>query len=416
MFRPLELYIGLRYTRAKRRNHFISFISLVSTLGVALGITVMITVLSVMNGFQTEVRDRILGMASHATITGVDGRLTDWRALSQRVQPQAEIVGEAPYVEGQAMLINGQQVSGALLRGVLPAEEPEVSDVSEHMKSGKLIDLQAGEYGIVLGSELAAVLGANPGDKITLVTPEATVTPAGVLPRLRRFTVAGIFEVGMQEYDRTAAFIHIEDARRLFDLPDGVVSGLRLKLKDLFRAPAVSRELTQHLSGAYWISDWTREHVNFFRAVQMEKTIMFIIMLLIVAVAAFNIVSTLVMLVTDKQVDIAILRTLGLTPRQVMAIFIIQGTIIGLAGTALGVLGGTSLALNLEALVGWLEQVLGTQFLPPDVYYISELPSDVHLGDVLRISIAAFFLSVIATIYPAWRAARTQPAAALHYE
>jgi lipoprotein-releasing system permease protein len=416
MFHPLELYIGLRYTRAKRRNHFISFISLVSILGVALGITVMITVLSVMNGFQTEVRDRILGMASHATISGFDGQLENWRVLASRIGDQAQVVGDAPYIEGQAMLVNGQQVSGALLRGVLPAEEPHVSEVGEHMRYGKLSDLEPGEYGIILGSELAAALDAHPTDKVTVVTPEASVTPAGILPRLRRFTVVGIFQVGMQEYDRTSAFIHIEDAARLFELPEGSVSGLRLKLEDLFRAPTVSRNLTQALGGDYWVSDWTRQHVNFFRAVQMEKTIMFIIMLLIVAVAAFNIVSTLIMLVTDKQSDIAILRTLGITPQQVMAIFIIQGTIIGIGGTLLGVLGGTSLALNLESLVAWLEQLLGTQFLPPDVYYISELPSDVQLGDVLRISLSAFALSVVATLYPAWRAARTQPAAALHYE
>jgi lipoprotein-releasing system permease protein len=416
MFRPLELYIGLRYTRAKRRNHFISFISLVSTLGVALGIIVMITVLSVMNGFQTEVRDRILGMASHATITGLSGKLFDWRALAKRIASRSELVGAAPYIEGQAMLVNGQQVSGALLRGVLPAREPQVSDVGEHMKYGRLSDLVAGEYKIILGSELAAALNVLPGDKIMVVTPEATVTPAGILPRLRRFIVGGIFEVGMQEYDRTAAFIHIKDAARLFELPNGAISGLRLRLKDMFSAPAISRELMQQLGGRYWVTDWTQEHANFFRAVKMEKTIMFIIMLLIIAVAAFNIVSTLIMLVTDKQADIAILRTLGLTPRQVMAIFIIQGTIIGLAGVLLGVLGGTSLALNLESLVAWLEHLLGTQFLSPDVYYISELPSDVQLGDVVRISTAAFLLSVVATLYPAWRAARTQPAAALHYE
>ncbi|MDQ4146248.1 MAG: lipoprotein-releasing ABC transporter permease subunit [Pseudomonadota bacterium] len=416
MFRPLELYIGLRYTRAKRRNHFISFISLVSTLGVALGIIVMITVLSVMNGFQTEVRDRILGMASHATITGLSGKLFDWRALARRIASQPDLVGTAPYIEGQAMLVNGQQVSGALLRGVLPAREPQVSDVGEHMKYGRLSDLTAGEYKIILGSELAAALDILPGDKIMVVTPEATVTPAGILPRLRRFIVGGIFEVGMQEYDRNVAFIHIKDAARLFELPNGAISGLRLRLKDMFSAPAISRELMQQLGGRYWVTDWTQGHANFFRAVKMEKTIMFIIMLLIIAVAAFNIVSTLIMLVTDKQADIAILRTLGLTPRQVMSIFIIQGTIIGLAGVLLGVLGGTSLALNLESLVAWLEHLLGTHFLSPDVYYISELPSDVQLGDVLRISIAAFLLSVVATLYPAWRAARTQPAAALHYE
>jgi lipoprotein-releasing system permease protein len=415
MFRPLELFIGLRYTRAKRRNHFISFISLVSMLGVALGITALITVLSVMNGFEKELRVRILGMTSHATITGGGGRLSDWRSLAGTVETQPEVVGVAPYVQGQAMLINGRQVSGALIRGILPAEEPRVSDIGPHMVSGTLEALEPGQYGIVLGVELASALEAIPGDKVIVVTPQASVTPAGVLPRLRRFTVVGLFEVGMYEYDRNTALIDINDASRLFGL-DGDVSGLRLKLEDLFRAPLVTRTLNQVLGPRYWVSDWTRQHANFFRAVRTEKTMMFIILMLIVGVAAFNIVSTLVMVVTDKRSDIAILRTLGLTPMRVMAVFIIQGSVIGLFGNLLGVIGGVSLALNVETLVPALEQLLGHKFLSPDVYYISDLPSDLQLGDVVRISLAALSLTLAATLYPAWRAARTQPADALRYE
>lgn len=415
MFRPLELYIGLRYTRAKRRNHFISFISLISILGVALGITVLITVLSVMNGFQEEVRDRILGMASHATISELDGSLDDWSKLARRVADHPEVVGVAPYVQGQAMLVNGKEVSGTLLRGVLPSEEPQVSDVNEHMVFGELDALDPGEYGIILGSELAASLAVAPGDKVTAITPEANVTPAGMLPRLRRFEVVGLFEVGMYEYDRGTAIIHVEDAARLFHL-DGAVSGLRLKLEDLFRAPSVTRNLVGELEGRYWVSDWTRQHANFFRAVNTEKIMMFIILSLIVAVAAFNIVSTLVMVVTDKQADIAILRTLGLTPSRVMLIFIIQGTLIGLFGTMLGIAGGVALALNVENLVPLIEQLLGMEFLPAEVYYISDLPSDLHLEDVVTIAMIAFVLTVIATLYPAWRAAKTQPAEALRYE
>ena len=415
MFRPIELYIGLRYTRAKRRNHFISFISLISILGVALGITVLITVLSVMNGFEKEVRERILGMASHATVTGYDGRLGNWDVLAAQVALNPEVTGTAPFVQGQAMLANGKEVSGALLRGVLPAEEPQVSDVGNHMLAGSLEDLKSGEYGIVLGIELARSLAVGPGDKVIVITPKATVTPAGILPKLRRFTVTGVFEVGMSDYDRGVAIINIDDAARLFQLNDQV-SGLRLRLEDLFRAPLVTRSLRQELGGNYWVSDWTRQHANYFRAVRTEKTMMFIILMLIVAVAAFNIVSTLVMVVTDKQADIAILRTLGITPAKVMLVFMVQGSVIGLFGTLLGIIGGVSLALNVETIVPALENVLGTKFLSPEVYYISDLPSDLHTSDVIRIASAAFVLTLVATLYPAWRAARTQPAEALRYE
>ncbi|MCP4408955.1 MAG: lipoprotein-releasing ABC transporter permease subunit, partial [Gammaproteobacteria bacterium] len=326
MFRPLELYIGLRYTRAKRRNHFISFISLISILGVALGITVLITVLSVMNGFEKEVRERILGMASHVTISGSGGRLEHWEGLAAQVRDHPQVIGAAPYVQGQAMLVNGKQVSGALIRGVLPTEEPNVSDVGEHMLQGSIDELVSGQYNVVLGVGLAGVLGVGVGDKVIVVTPQATVTPAGILPRLRRFKITGIFEVGMSEYDNGIAVIHVDDASRLFQL-DGNVSGLRLKLQDMFHAPLVTRQMMQTLGMAYWISDWTRQHANYFRAVKTEKTMMLIILMLIVGVAAFNIVSTLIMLVTDKQADIAILRTLGLTPAKVMTIFLVQGTI-----------------------------------------------------------------------------------------
>ncbi len=415
MFRPIELYIGLRYTRAKRRNHFISFISLISILGVALGITVLITVLSVMNGFEKEVRERILGMASHATVSGYDGRLGDWGVLATQVAQNPEVTGTAPFVQGQAMLANGKEVSGALLRGVLPEEEPQVSDVGNHMLAGSLEDLRSGEYGIVLGIELARSLAVGPGDKVIVITPKATVTPAGILPKLRRFTVTGVFEVGMSDYDRGVAILNIDDAARLFQLNDQV-SGLRLRLEDLFRAPLVTRSLRQELGGNYWVSDWTRQHANYFRAVRTEKTMMFIILMLIVAVAAFNIVSTLVMVVTDKQADIAILRTLGITPAKVMLVFMVQGSVIGLFGTILGIIGGVSLALNVETIVPVLENVLGTKFLSPEVYYISDLPSDLHTSDVIRIASAAFILTLVATLYPAWRAARTQPAEALRYE
>ena len=415
MFAPYEVFVGLRYTRAKRRNHFISFISLTSMLGIALGVTALITVLSVMNGFEKELRERILGMASHATISALDGRLTDWREAMTRAREHREVIGAAPFVRSEVMLSQGGVVSGALLRGVLPERESEVSEVGAKMVAGSLDALRPGAFGIVLGTELARHLGVVPGDRVTVVTPEAATTPAGILPRLKRFTVTGLFEVGMYEYDRNLALVHLDDAGRLLRL-DGAVSGVRLKLEDLFLAPRVVREVAGTLGGAFTVRDWTREHANFFRAVQTEKRVMFIILLLIVAVAAFNIVSTLVMTVNDKQADIAILQTLGSTPRSIMTVFIVQGALIGVIGTLLGLAGGISLALNVETLVPAIERLFGIRFLSPDIYYISDLPSDLHWEDVGRIAVMSLLLSLLATLYPAWRASRTQPAEALRYE
>ncbi|HEX9585022.1 MAG TPA: lipoprotein-releasing ABC transporter permease subunit, partial [Gammaproteobacteria bacterium] len=328
MFQPLEIYIGLRYTRAKRRNHFISFISFTSMLGIALGVTALITVLSVMNGFEQELRERILGMASHATISGIDGTLENWTALADRTREHKDVRGVAPYVQAEAMFTRGNLVRGALIRGVLPDREPEVSDVGRYMLEGSLESLRAGEFNVLIGIGLARALGAGVGAKITLVAPHAAVTPAGVLPRLRRFTVSGIFKVDHGQYDSSLAVIHLTDGAKMFRLGDAV-SGLRIKLDDLFDAPRVSRELARAFGGTYWVRDWTQHNANFFRALRTEKTVMFVILTLIVAVAAFNIVSTLVMVVTDKEADIAILRTLGISPRSVMVIFFVQGTVIG---------------------------------------------------------------------------------------
>lgn len=417
MFTPLELNIGLRYLRAKRRNQFISFISLTSMLGIVLGVTALITVLSVMNGFEQELRERILGMASHITITRMDGEgLQNWSELGEAIaQSEPRVVGMAPYVRKEVMLSFGSEVQGSLLRGVLPDLDPKVSDVWQKMVYGELSDLRPGEFGIVLGKGLARKLGVVQGDKVTVVTPQASNTPAGILPRMKRFTVKGVFEVGMFEYDSAMALIHLEDAERLFRLQDGV-TGLRLKLDDMYQAVPVRNQLVNALPGGYWISDWTMRHANLFRAVKIEKTMMFIILLLIVAVAAFNIVSTLVMVVTDKQADIAILRTLGSTPGSIMRIFIVQGVVIGVVGVSIGVVAGVTLALNLGAVVAWLEQVLNIQFMPADIYYINTFPSELHWDDVVKIASISVVLSVLGTLYPAWRASRTQPAEALRYE
>lgn len=415
MFRPLPVYIGLRYTRAKRRNHFISFISLISMLGIMLGIVALIVVLSVMNGFHKEIQERILGMASHATIAAANGGLRNWPEVLERVREHPEVVGTAPFVELQVMLANAQNVSGALLRGILPGQEDQVADIREDMIQGSLDDLRPGAYRMILGRELAQVLGVRVGDKVTVVTPQVSVTPVGIMPRLKRFTLIGVFEVGMGDYDRGAGFIHLEDGAKLLRLGDAV-SGVRLKLTDMFEAPRIAREVAYRLDGVYRVTDWTQHHRNFFSALRTEKRMMTIILFLIVAVAAFNIVSTLVMVVTDKRADIAILRTLGAAPSRIMGVFMVQGATIGLVGTLLGIVGGVLLAINVETIVAGIERAFGVHFLDPSIYYISRLPSDLNWGDVTFVSTGAFVMTLFATLYPAWRAARTDPAEALRYE
>ena len=394
---PYELMIGLRYTRAKRRNHFISFISLISMLGIALGVTALIVVLSVMNGFQTELRGRILAVVSHVQISGANGDMADWEAVAKQSLSEPRVLAAAPYVQEQGMLSFGQSVRGAIVRGILPDLEDKVADFRSHMKEGSLDSLAPDSFNIVLGSELARALGVYVGDRLTLIAPQGVVTPAGVVPRLKTFTVSGLFEVGMFEYDSGLALIRMEDAQRLYRLEDRV-SGVRLKLDDLFKAREVVRQLASRLNTAAYLSDWTKSHANFFRAVQIEKNMMFIILSLIVAVAAFNIVSTLVMAVTDKQADIAILRTLGASPGSIMGIFMVQGALIGFIGLALGVAGGVALALNVDVVVPFIERLLGTELMSKEVYYISSLPSELQWGDVLTITGLSFVLSLAATL------------------
>ena len=412
---PYELLIGLRYTRAKRRNHFISFISLISMLGIGLGVAALIVVLSVMNGFQKELRTRILGVASHIQITAINGELHNWPAIAGQAAKHPEVRAAAPFVQSQGMFSVDGGVKGTIVRGILPDQEDKVADFRKTIQSGSLDDLRPGEFGVVLGSDLARSLRVFTGDKVTLIAPQGTVTPAGVVPRLKSFRVVGIFEVGMYEYDSGLALINLEDAQRLYQMGEGV-TGVRLKVDDLFAAPRIGRELLRYLDADAHVSDWTRSHANFFRAVQIEKNMMFIILSLIVAVAAFNIVSTLVMAVTDKQADIAILRTLGASPGSIMKVFIVQGAMIGTIGLAMGVVGGVLLALNIETVVPAIERALGIQFLAKDVYYISDLPSDLQWRDVGIITGVSFLLTLVATLYPSWRASRINPAEALRYE
>ncbi|MDT8449211.1 MAG: lipoprotein-releasing ABC transporter permease subunit [Wenzhouxiangellaceae bacterium] len=414
MFQPLSVAVGLRYLRAKRRNHFISFSSFISMLGIGVGVAILITVISVMNGFETEVRDRILGMVSHATVSTWDRPFEAWPELIERAREHPEVVGAAPFVEQQTLL-KGRDVAGALVRGIDPSLESEVSDLDQQMLAGSLAALENERWQVVLGVELAARLAVGPGDPVTIFAPEIRATAAGVVPQVRRFTVAGIFEAGVQEFDASLAVIHWKDAQALFRTGDGV-TGVRLEFTDLFRARSIALELAEQLPGFYRVRDWTQSHANWFRAVQMEKTMMFLILSLIIVVAAINMISTLVMLVIDKQSDIAILKTMGLSPASVMRVFVVQGMLIGTIGTVLGVVGGIALALNVEAIVAGLEQLLNTQFLSADVYYISDLPSELHWGDVAKFSVLALALSLLSTLYPAWRAGRTRPAEALRYE
>ena len=414
---PYEWQIGWRYTRAGKRssgNGFISFISMISMSGIALGVAALIVVLSVMNGFQRDVRDRMLSVLAHVEIFSPQGALPNWQQTSSEALHNPEVLAAAPYVEAQALLTRNDAVSGVLLRGVEPALEAHVSDIASDMKSGQLADLKPGEFGIVLGGDLAANLGVTTGDKITLVAPQGTITPAGMLPRLKQFTVTGVFESGHYEYDSSLALIDMTDAEALFRM--SAPTGVRLRLKDMQQAPQVAKQLSHTLSGDLYIRDWTQQNKTWFSAVQIEKRMMFIILALIIAVAAFNLVSSLVMTVTDKQADIAILRTLGAQPGSIMKIFVIQGMTIGLIGTLLGVALGSLIAAEIPVVVPMIEHLFGVQFLPPSVYFINELPSDLEAGDVLRIGLMAFVLSSLATLYPSWRAAKVRPAEALRYE
>jgi len=416
-----ELFVGLRYTRAKRKNHFISFISLTSMIGIALGVAALIVVLSVMNGFQKELRTRILGVASHLEITGNNNQLSDWPYVANYSAKQPHVLASAPYIMAQGMLSYDQGVQGAIIRGVLPIAEDKVADLGRNMKAGHLTDLKAGEFDIILGADLAYNLGAQVGDKVVVMAPQGQFTPAGVVPRLKQFTIVGLFQVGMYEYDAGLALIHMDDAAKLYRMGDSV-SGVRLKLDDLFGAPSIAASIATQLNGSvsskgqYYVSDWTQQHANFFKAVQMEKRVMFIILTLIVAVAAFNIVSTLVMAVTDKRADIAIMRTLGASPASVMFIFIIQGALIGLIGTVFGAVFGILIALNIDTIIPFIEGLFHVQFLSKEVYAISDLPSDLIWSDVMLIVTMSFILSLLATLYPSWRASKINPAEALRYE
>ncbi|MEN1943828.1 lipoprotein-releasing ABC transporter permease subunit [Luteimonas sp. MJ293] len=413
MFKPVPVAIGLRYLRAKRRNGFISFISLASILGIAIGVAVLITALSVMSGFQREIRDRMLEMAAHATISAYGEPMENWQGAVSEAMVDTRVAGAAPFVETQA-LIAGPRREPAMVQGVVPEHEREVSKIAERMVSGDLDDLAPGSFNIVLGRDLALWLGVGVGDKV-VVTTDFQTTPMGAVPQLKRFTVSGIFQVGHQQFDRSLAVANMEDLQRVLRMGDGV-TGVRLRLHDMDQAWEVARDLVLRLQGPYQVSDWSSENANMFRALRLEKTMIAILLSLIIAMGAFNLVSSQVMLVTDKQADIAILRTLGLTPRGVMQTFMVQGSMIGIFGTVLGVVGGILLTLNLEHILRAIERTFDVVLIPPDVYYITGLPTELSAPDVAVIAVVALAMALVATVYPAWRAARTAPAEALRYE
>ena len=412
---PFELLLGYRYTRAKRRNGFISFISLSSIIGIALGVFALITVLSVMNGFQQELRDRILGMTSHMTLSEQMETLEDWQPLYQQVKTIKHVTGAAPNVMGQGMLSYGEKVKGVAIRGVLPEYEPEVADIGSKMVAGSLDDLKKKEYNVIIGVELANALGVSIGDKIMMISPQVSTSIIGVMPRTKRFTLVGLFEAGMFEYDSGLAIVHMADAQKLFKMKKNITA-LQLKLDDMFETNAVRLSIGEEVEKVLYTRDWTQQHANFFKAIQMEKRMVFIFLTLIIMVAAFNIVSTMVMVVTDKQKDIAVLRTIGATPLSIQIIFIIQGLIIGIIGSVAGGILGVIASLNIDVIVPFFESLFGFKFFPADIYYISNIPSDLHWGDVWLVSGIAFIMTLVATLYPAKKASQIEPAEALRYD
>jgi len=414
--RPLALFLGLRYTRAKRRNHFISFIAIASMIGIALGVMVLMTVLSVMNGFDEQIQSRVFSLAPQITLSTDSNLLSDWQNLATTVGQQPGVVAMAPYVYGQGILSSYGQVHPAAVFGILPDKEAAISSLGKSMESGRLQDLTPGNYGIILGADLAANLTVGIGDKLTLITPTASFTPLGIIPRFKRFTVVGIFSAGNGfGFDSNYAYIHLQDAQALYQLGQAV-SGLRLKVNNVYHAPDIAAKLLRKLPANMVATDWTEQYGPFFQAIATEKTMMFLVLLLIIAIAAFNLVSSLVMVVTDKVADIAILRTLGATPGMVMTIFMVQGTLIGLVGTAFGLIGGIFLSLNVTEIFAWLQHIFHLDFLSSNVYYVNFLPSHLMVSDVVKVTGCALLMSFIATWYPSWRAARVQPAEALRYE
>jgi lipoprotein-releasing system permease protein len=415
MFRPLSLFVGLRYTRSKRRNGYVSLFSAVSIITLCLGVMLLIVILSVMNGFEKEVRERILNMISHITISGFDGKIHDWKNIVKQVKTYPDVVGTAPYISAEGMLIYKSQVHGSVFRGIDPELEASVSKVADHMVVGDLKQLLPGEFGIILGQDLAFKLGVDVGQKITMVTPSANVTPAGVLPRLKRFTVVGIFKVGFYEYDSAVALIHLDDAARVFRKKDGV-TGVQVQVKNLFNVAEVKNKLQERYKQEYWVKDWSYYHANWFSAVAMEKRMMFSILFIIILVVSINIISSMITVVNDKRSDIAIMRTFGAKTGTILRIFLIQGSVIGIVGTLLGTGLGVLLSVNLEAIYNWLENILGRDLIDPSVYLISNLPSDVQFHQVMVISISTLITSILATIIPALTASHVNPAEALRYE